>query len=137
MSAIDEVKQKLDIAEVIGQYATLKKAGRNLSALCPFHSEKHPSFMVYPEQQSWHCFGACNTGGDVFAFIMKKEGLDCGEALRLLAQRAGVTLPSRIEGAGRAEEKEAFFKANDAAALFFLNPLLNSPPALQNKNKKR
>src|SRR4030043_1350480 len=109
MSAIDEVKQKLDIVEVIGQYAALKKAGRNLTALCPFHSEKHPSFFVYPEQQSWHCFGACNTGGDVFAFIMKKEGLDFGEALKVLAAKAGVTLPERPGFAERKEEKEPYF----------------------------
>jgi DNA primase len=134
MSAIDEVKQKLDIAEVIGQYAALKKAGRNLTALCPFHSEKHPSFFVYPEQQSWHCFGACNTGGDVFAFIMKKEGLDFGEALRVLAQRAGVTLPSKFEGAGRQEEKEPFFSANEAAALYYHNLLINSPAAAKAKS---
>ena len=85
MSVVDDVKQKIDIVEVIGQYASLKKAGRNLSALCPFHSEKTPSFLVYPEQQSWHCFGACNTGGDVFSFLMKKENTDFGEALRILA----------------------------------------------------
>jgi len=133
MSAIDEVKQKLDIAEVIGQYTTLKKAGRNLTALCPFHSEKHPSFFVYPEQQSWHCFGACNTGGDVFAFIMKKEGLDFGEALRLLANKAGVVLPERPGLAERKEEKEEFFKANDAAALYYHNLLLNSPAAARAK----
>ncbi len=134
MSAIDEVKQKLDIAEVIGQYAALKKAGRNLTALCPFHSEKHPSFFVYPEQQSWHCFGACNTGGDVFAFIMKKEGLDFGEALRLLARRAGVTLPSKFEGKAKQEEKEPFFSANEAAALYYHNLLLNSPAAAKAKS---
>ncbi len=129
MSAIDEVKQKTDIVEVIGQYATLKKAGRNLTALCPFHSEKNPSFFVYPEQQSWHCFGACNTGGDVFAFVMKKEGLDFGEALRMLAQRAGVTLPTRMEPGSRKEEKEEFYQVNEAAALYFNNLLLNSPAA--------
>ena len=134
MSVIDEVKQKLDIAEVVGQYAALKKAGRNLTALCPFHSEKHPSFFVYPEQQSWHCFGACNTGGDVFAFVMKKEGLDFGETLRLLARRAGVTLPSRMEGEGKKEEKEEYFRANDAAALYYHNLLLNSPAAAKAKN---
>ncbi len=129
MSAIDEVKQKIDIVEVISQYATLKKAGRNLTALCPFHSEKNPSFFVYPEQQSWHCFGACNTGGDVFAFVMKKEGLDFGEALRTLAERAGVTLPSRTATREKKEEKEEFYNINDAAALYFHNLLLNSPAA--------
>ena len=134
MSVIDEVKQKLDIAEVIGQYATLKKSGRNLTALCPFHSEKHPSFFVYPEQQTWHCFGACNTGGDVFAFVMKKEGLDFGETLRFLAQRAGIALPARYEGAGRQEEKEPFFSANEAASLYYHNLLLNSPAAAKAKS---
>ncbi len=134
MSAIDEVKQKLDITEVIGQYVTLKKAGRNLTALCPFHNEKHPSFFVYPEQQSWHCFGACNTGGDVFAFIMKKEGLDFGETLRLLAQRAGVTLPTKFEGREKQEEKEPFFSANEAATLYYQNLLLNSPAAAKAKS---
>jgi DNA primase len=134
MSAIDEVKQKIDIAEVIGQYTTLKKAGRNLTAICPFHSEKHPSFFVYPEQQSWHCFGACNTGGDVFAFLMKKEGLDFGEALRQLAQRGGVTLPSRVEPGENKEEKEEFYRANDAAAMYYHNLLLNSPAAAKAKN---
>ncbi len=129
MSAIDEIKQKIDIAEVIGQYTTLKKAGRNLTALCPFHSEKHPSFFVYPERQSWHCFGACNTGGDVFSFIMKKEGIDFGEALRLLAQRAGVVLPARTEPGIKKEEKEELYRANEAAALYFNNLLLNAPAA--------
>jgi DNA primase len=129
MSAVDEVKQKIDIVEVIGQYTKLKKAGRNLTALCPFHSEKNPSFFVYPEQQSWHCFGACNTGGDVFAFIMKKEGLDFGEALRRLAQQAGVTLPSRTAPREKKEEKEEYYNVNAAAALYFHNLLLNSPAA--------
>ena len=94
MSAKDEVKQRTDIVEVIDQYVPLTKAGRTFRALCPFHSEKHPSFYVYPHQQSWHCFG-CNIGGDVFSFIMKKEAMDFGETLRLLAQKAGVTLPSK------------------------------------------
>jgi DNA primase len=129
MSAIEEVKQKTDIVEIVGQYTTLKKAGRNFTALCPFHSEKNPSFFVYPEQQSWHCFGACNTGGDVLSFIMKKEGLDFGEALRLLAQRAGVTLPSRIGQEGDKEEKEELYRINEAAALYYNNLLLNSPAA--------
>jgi DNA primase catalytic core len=129
MSVIDEVKQKTDIAEIIGQYATLKKAGKNLTALCPFHSEKHPSFFVYPEQQSWHCFGACNTGGDVLSFIMRKESMDFGEALRLLADRVGVVIPTYSVRAEDKEEKEEFYKVNEAAALYYNNLLINSPGA--------
>jgi DNA primase len=126
MSAIDEVKQKTDIVSVVSQYISLKKAGRNLVGLCPFHSEKHPSFFVYPEQQSWHCFG-CNAGGDVLSFIMKKESMDFGEALRFLAARAGVTIPSRVEREEGKEEKERLYKINEAAAQYFHNLLLNSP----------
>jgi DNA primase len=129
MSAVDEVKQKIDIVEVVGRYVTLKKAGRNLTAPCPFHSEKTPSFFVFPERQSWHCFGACSTGGDVFSFIMKKEAVDFGEALRLLAAQAGVTLPARTGFIEKKEEKEELYKANEAAALYYNNLLLHSPAA--------
>ena len=127
MSVIDEVKQRTDIVEVVSQYATLTKAGRTFRALCPFHSEKRPSFFVYPEQQSWHCFGACSTGGDVFSFVMKKQGIDFGEALRLLAQRAGVTIPSRSEPETGKDERERLYQINEAAAQYFYNLLLNSP----------
>ena len=87
MSAIEEIKQKLDIVEVIGEYTSLAKAGRTFKGLCPLHGEKNPSFYVYPEQQSWHCFGACSTGGDVFYFLMKKQNISFAEALQLLAQK--------------------------------------------------
>jgi len=127
MSVIHEVKQKIDIVEVIGEYVSLTKAGRTFRALCPFHSEKHPSFFVYPEQQSWHCFGACNTGGDIFSFIMKKQGIDFGDALRFLAQKTGVTISSKFEP--EAEERERLYQANQAAAQYFHNLLLNSPAA--------
>ena len=127
MSAVDEVKQKTDIVEVIGQYTTLTKAGRTFRALCPFHTEKTPSFFVYPEQQSWHCFGACGTGGDVFSFVMKKQGTDFGETLRLLAQRAGVTIPSRFEPDARKDERQRLQQATEAAVQYFHNLLLNSP----------
>ena len=127
MSVIDEVKQKADIVEVIGQYTTLTKSGRNFRALCPFHSEKRPSFFVYPEQQSWHCFGACNTGGDVFSFITKKENMDFGDALRLLAQRTGITIPTRSEPGIRKDEKDRLYQINEAATQYFHNLLLNSP----------
>ncbi len=129
MSIIDDVKQKTDIVEVVSQYITLKKSGRNLSAPCPFHSERNPSFFVYPEKQSWHCFGACNTGGDVLSFVMKKENMDFGEALRFLAARAGIEMPTRVQPDSRKDEKDRIFRINSAAALYFHNLLLNSPAA--------
>ena len=127
MSVIDEVKQRTDIVEVVGQYLPLKKAGRNFTALCPFHTEKTPSFIVSPERQSWHCFGACNTGGDAFAFIMRKESIEFGEALRLLADKAGVKIPSSFEPEAGKDERERLYQVNKAAAQYFHNLLLNSP----------
>jgi len=125
MGVIDEVKQRTDVVEVISQYASLTKSGRTFRGLCPFHSEKNPSFFVYPEQQTWHCFGACNTGGDVYSFVMKKEGIEFGEALRLLADRAGITISTRTER--EAEGKERLYQANQAAVQYFYNLLVNSP----------
>jgi DNA primase len=134
MSTIDEVKQKLDIVELIGQYVKLTKAGRNFKALCPFHNEKTASFYVFPERQSWHCFGACSTGGDAFSFVMKKEGLDFGETLRLLADKVGVSLPSTIEKGPKKDEKERLFQANEAAAQYYHNLLINSSAGDKAKN---
>ena len=125
MGVIDEVKQRTDIIEVVNQYTSLTKAGRTFRGLCPFHTEKTPSFFVYPEQQTWHCFGACGTGGDVYSFVMKKEGMDFGEALRFLADRAGITISTRTER--EAEGKEKLYKANQATAHYFHDLLLNSP----------
>ncbi|MFC1917364.1 DNA primase [Chloroflexota bacterium] len=126
MGAIDEVKERTDIVDVISQYTKLTKSGKNFRGLCPFHTEKDPSFFVYPEQQSWHCFGACSTGGDVLSFVMKKENMPFGDALRLLAERVGVTLPSIPgEGEGKAE-KEARYQINEAAAHYYHNLLLNA-----------
>ncbi|HUU08515.1 MAG TPA: DNA primase [Dehalococcoidales bacterium] len=127
MSVIDEVKQKIDIVDVASQYTKLIKAGRNFRGLCPLHSEKDPSFFVYPDQQSWHCFGACNTGGDAFSLVMKKQGIDFGEALQLLAQKAGVSLPTRAEAEGG--KKPKLYQINQAAAEYFYNLLISSPTA--------
>ncbi|MEQ4490058.1 MAG: DNA primase [Dehalococcoides mccartyi] len=126
--AVEEIKQKLDIVSFIGQYTKLTKAGRTMRGICPFHSEKHGSFFVYPEAQNWHCFGACNTGGDIFAFVMKKEGLDFKGALELLAEKAGVSLPSQINPQIR-DQRERLYEINLAAAQYYHNLLLNSPQA--------
>ena len=127
MSVVDDVKQKIDIVDVIGQYATLKKAGRNFKALCPFHNEKTPSFVVFPDQGTWHCFGACNTGGDVFSFLMKRENIDFGEALRRLAQRAGVELVR--EGPGEDQERKRLREILSTAAAHYHYLLKNNPTA--------
>lgn len=128
MSVIDEIKQRLDIVDVISSYVPLKKAGRNYKALCPFHTEKTPSFIVFPETQTWHCFGACNIGGDVFHFIMRHENMEFGEALRLLAERAGVRLEPRREGEEAAGKlKDRLRKINALAAEYFHYLLVNSP----------
>ncbi len=131
MGVIDEVKQKLDIVEIVGQYVKLTKSGRTFRAPCPFHSEKKPSFFVYPEQQTWHCFGACNTGGDIFSFIMKKEGLDFGDALRFLAEKSGVAVPSPAKSEAEDKARERVLQINQSAAQYYHNLLLNSSTALK------
>ncbi|MFP4481539.1 MAG: DNA primase [Thermovirgaceae bacterium] len=111
---IEEVRERLDIVEVIGDYLRLHRSGRNYRALCPFHSEKTPSFYVSPERQTWHCFG-CGRGGDVFSFVMEQEGLSFPEALRLLADRAGVTLKAR---GGDKGAKDLYEIMNEAHAFY-------------------
>jgi DNA primase len=130
MSVVDEIKERLDAVELIQSYVPLKKAGRNFKGLCPFHSEKTPSFVVFPETGTWHCFGACGTGGDVFTFIMKQENLEFGEALKLLAHRAGVEIEPRSPEAAKAEQRLALLREiNQSAATYFHHLLLNSDEA--------
>ena len=91
-----EVKSKLSVVEVVGETVTLKKAGTTYKGLCPFHGEKTPSFVVTPARESWHCFG-CGLGGDIFSFVMQRDGSTFPEALRTLAQRAGVEIDERTK----------------------------------------
>ena len=126
MSAVDEVKQRIDIVDLVGGYVRLQKAGKYYKANCPFHTEKTPSFYVYPERQSWHCFGACATGGDAIAFMQRKENLDFGSALRQLADKAGVELTN--DGPSR-QAMRTLQDANEAAALFFSIQLQTSERA--------
>jgi DNA primase len=128
MSVIDDIKQRLDIVQLVSEYTKLQKAGRNYKASCPFHSEKSPSFFVFPERQSWHCFGACGTGGDIFSFVMKKEGIDFGQALQLLANKAGVPLVASTtpERQTQNKERERLFEINEAAAEYYHQVLLNT-----------
>ena len=130
MSVTDEIKERLDIVEVISNYVPLKKAGRNYKGLCPFHGEKTPSFVVFPDSQGWHCFGACGTGGDIFSFVMKRENLDFGEALKLLAAKAGVELQPREGPAPAAEQHlERLREIVADAAIYFHYLLVNAGEA--------
>ena len=99
-NTLQDIKDRLDIVEVISSYITAKKSGANFKASCPFHNEKTASLMISPQKQIWHCFG-CGEGGDIFGFVMRYENLEFREALQQLAQRAGVTLPTYSPQAGQ------------------------------------
>jgi DNA primase len=121
---IDEVKSRIDIVSIIGERIELKKAGRNFKASCPFHGEKTPSFMVSPELQIFKCFG-CGEAGDVFAFLEKYEGMEFGEALKFLADRAGIKL-ERAQF-GESSEKEKLIEINTQVVRFYNYLLLEHP----------
>ncbi|HEV7449659.1 MAG TPA: DNA primase [Candidatus Paceibacterota bacterium] len=104
-SEVQQIKDKLNIVEVVGQYVQLRRAGRNYSGKCPFHNERTPSFMVSPERGTYICFG-CGEKGDVFSFVQKMDGLDFPTVLKQLAEKAGVTLTPRVRNPQTIEQKE-------------------------------
>jgi DNA primase len=129
MSVADEIKDRIDIVELIGQTVKLRKTGKNYTGFCPFHpNTRTPAFVVFPDSGNWRCFGACNEGGDIFKFVMKKEGWDFPEALRRLAERAGVELPARTQADEAAEESHLRLReALEIGVAFFRHHLRETP----------
>ena len=128
-STLEEIKDRIDIVDLISDYVQLKKAGQNWKGLCPFHAEKTPSFTVSPAKQIFHCFG-CGSGGDIFTFLVRSENLSFPEALNILAKRAGVTLKTSQKDAVQTGEKETLFNMHKDAAGFFQQNLLKNSNAL-------
>ncbi len=127
MTPTEDIKARLDVVDVLGDYLTLKPAGSGaFKALCPFHSERTPSFHISRPRQSWHCFG-CDIGGDIFSFVMQMEGMEFREALELLANKAGVILPT-FDGA-KISLRKRLYEVNDWAARFFRASLKHLPQA--------
>ncbi|MBU4353132.1 DNA primase [Candidatus Parcubacteria bacterium] len=126
-SSVEQIKSRLNIVDVVQGYIKLQKAGANLKANCPFHSEKTPSFFVSPARESWHCFG-CNRGGDMFAFVMEIEGVEFVEALKILASRAGIEL-APIDSKHK-NERARLLKLIDDAKNFYESELKKNKEAI-------
>lgn len=122
---ISRIKEKVDVVDLISEYIQLKPAGINHKGLCPLHHEKSPSFMANRERQSWHCFG-CGKGGDIFTFIQEIEGMEFRDALKLLADKAGVQLSGSVSIA-ETSQKNRVKDINREAAKFFHYILLKIP----------
>ena len=130
---VQEIKDKVDVVDLINEYVQLKPAGVNHKGLCPFHHEKSPSFMANRERHSWHCFG-CSKGGDIFTFIEEIEGMEFKEALKYLADKAGVVLTKNFSGDNGGSQKNKIKEINHEATRFFHNFLLEmaiSKPAIE------
>ena len=122
---VDQIKSRLDVVDVIGEYVSLKQSGQNWKGLCPFHGEKTPSFMVHREKQIWHCFG-CGLGGDIFEFIEKFENVDFPEALEILARKAGVELSREVQP-GASNKRTRLFQLLSEAVNFYQEQLKSDP----------
>lgn len=135
-SIVEEIKYRNDIEEVVSSYVRLRRAGSNLTGLCPFHSEKTPSFTVFPAQRSFYCFG-CGAGGDVITFIMRAENLDFQAAITLLAGRVGMTLPQHEDNSGEGMRRTRILEMNRVAAHFFHEQLKQSRIGMEYLAEKR
>lgn len=135
-SIIDRIRESVNIVDVIGRYVTLKKRGRNYLGLCPFHTEKTPSFNVNPEKQIFHCFG-CGTGGNVFTFLMRYENLSFVDAVKRLADETGIKIPVSQEAKKQESENEQLFRANEVAESVYHQQLKQAPAAVQEYLQRR
>lgn len=133
-STIEAIKAKVDIADEISLIVALQRAGKSLKGTCPFHNERTPSFYVFRETQTWHCFG-CNEGGDIFSFVQKQQSLDFREVLLYLAEKAGVSVEEQSERTEEDREigvaRQRLLKLNEEALLWFHQMLLRSKDATQ------
>jgi DNA primase len=127
---LEEIKYRNDIEDVISSYVKLKRAGSNMQGLCPFHSEKTPSFTVFTATKNFYCFG-CGAGGDVITFIMRAENLDFPAAMEFLAKRAGISIPARGEAEHDTVKRSRILEMNRDAARFFHDSLKHSPAAME------
>ncbi len=143
MTSIDDIKARIDIVDLASEAGVkLRRSGRTQTGFCPFHSNtRTPAFVIWPETGTWRCFGECNDGGDIFKFVMKKEGIDFKEALQRLAERAGVQLEDlHPQTPEQKEENQRLRNLLEEAATFYRHALLNTPggaPALEYLLKKR
>ena len=133
MSVVDDIKARLDLVDIVGQTVKLRRTGRNYIGFCPFHSNtRTPAFVVFPETQTWRCFGQCNEGGDLFGYMMKKEGWDFAETLKMLAERAGVTLtPMAQVGTQDTVRKDALINVLEDAVQFYRQQLVGTDAGKQ------
>ena len=129
MTVIDEIKARIDIVDLVSETVQLRRSGKNYTGFCPFHANSRtPAFVVFSDSGTWRCFGQCNEGGDIFRFVMKKENLDFAEALRYLAERAGVQLkPVSAQDQVAAEEYQTLRSLLEDAVTFYRHQLLNTP----------
>jgi len=125
---IEQVRDRSDVVELVGQYVDLKRAGTNYKGLCPFHQERTPSFIVSPERQTFHCFG-CGKGGNVFRFLMEMDGVTFPEAVRELADKAGIQVEDTRRADEERSEQDVLYQTNAFAARFYYHQLMKSPGA--------